>query len=98
MAVVDPAGDPASQARARRHGVHVGSAKFLGATLFALVAAFNLTAIGASLSPLLGLLTLLVTLLVAVAVLDRLGQRWAPTAGQAFDSWCGAVVRHLRAR
>ncbi|WP_370329951.1 hypothetical protein [Mycolicibacterium hippocampi] len=73
-----------------------GSAKLLAVAMLILVAAFNLTAVSAALHPMLGLMTLLVALLVSVAVLDRLGQRWAPAAVQVFDRWCRATVRHIR--
>ncbi|GAB3241111.1 hypothetical protein [Mycolicibacterium hippocampi] len=75
---------------------HFGSAKLIAVTVVALVAAFNLTAVSAALHPLLGLMTLLVALLVTVAVVDRLGQRWAPAAVKVFDRWCRATARHLR--
>ena len=73
-----------------------GSAKLFAVTVVTLVIVFNLTAVSASLHPMLGLVTLLVALLVTVAVLDRLGQRWAPAAVQVFDRWCRATARHLR--
>lgn len=73
-----------------------GGAKLIAVAVVTLVAAFNLTAVSAALHPLLGLMTLLVALLVTVAVLDRLGQRWAPAAVRMFDRWCRATVRHIR--
>lgn len=77
-------------------GANFGGAKFAVVTMVILIAVFNLTAVSAALHPALGLITLLVSLLVTVAVLDRLGQQWAPAAVQAFDRWCRASVRHIR--
>lgn len=73
----------------------LGSAKLVAVTAAALVAAFNVTAVSAALHPMLGLVTLMVALLVIVAGVDRLGNRWAPAAMRVFERSCRATVRHL---
>ncbi|KMO73555.1 hypothetical protein BST22_11935 [Mycolicibacterium chubuense] len=77
-------------------GPLAGSAVFLIVTTAVALAGFNLTAVAAALNPLLGLVTLLVTTLLLLAVADRVGERCVPAAMRAFRSWCRGTVRHLR--
>lgn len=93
-----PIGDqsPATSTRQRVSRQISGYAKLSGSAALAFFVTFNLTAVSASMSPLLGMLTLVVTLLVTFAVLDRLGQRWAPAAVRGFDMWCRTTARNIR--
>ncbi|MGZ8818938.1 MAG: hypothetical protein ACXWZR_16365 [Mycobacterium sp.] len=65
-------------------------------TIVAVVAAMNLTALAASISPLLGLAALPITLTAALIALDMTCQRLAPRAARACHRHCRAIVTRLR--
>lgn len=65
--------------------------------ILAVVAAMNLTAVAASVSPLIGLAALPITMIGALILIDAVHKKLAPESARAFRGYCRGIVTYLRA-